>query len=250
MNRCSYDIKSAWPGLVESPAQIGEKFLRTLDALGRIDPIFKDWGTSNEDNSPKGRPIESLRPNFTSFVETRTELDGWDQPDPAYGYWLWATTGYYPYAPPNPFSMTFSVTAGCEWRNYNSLEAGRNILPPDPSNISFPVFRAALLTMLAIWPAPWANARAYYFRHDPPTQPGEPPFPQSGYQMPWLSYLCAERAARITVPDSIPTERTPDGGLLMIAAQTRFDPNNREHMARSRILAEIMIEHGGDPIAG
>jgi hypothetical protein len=66
--------------------------------------------------------------------------------------------------------------------------------------------------------------------------------------MPWMSYLCAERAGRIKLPDEILTERTPDGGLSMIAAETRFDPADRRHMACSRVLAEIMIEHGGDPV--
>jgi hypothetical protein len=226
---------------------IGEKFLQTLDALERIDPLFSNWGTSDADNSAKGRPIAPLRSVFTAFVEANVKRDDWDQPDPDDGYWLWAATRYRPYAPADPRSMTFFVCAGSKWRNYNSLEAGRDTTPPDPEMISFPIFRSALLAMLSIWPAPWANVRASIWGQAPPTPPGQPPFPKSGYQMPWMSYLCGERAARIKLPDEIRTERTPDGGLLMIAAETRFDPTNREHMARSRILAEIMIEHGGDP---
>ena len=123
------------------------------------------------------------------------------------------------------------------------------ITPPDLSIVTYPIFKSALLTLLSIWPPAWANVRAYIRGQDPPTLPGEPPFPYSGYHMPWISYLCAERAKRIKPPDAILTERTPDGGLLMIAAETRLDPTNREHMARSRVLAEIMIEHGGDPTA-
>jgi len=63
--------------------------------------------------------------------------------------------------------------------------------------------------------------------------------------MPWMSYLSAERAANIRAPAGIVTERTPDGGLLMIAAETRLDPQNPEHMKRSRAIAEIMIEDVG-----
>lgn len=125
-----------------------------------------------------------------------------------------------------------------------SLCVGKSIVNPDPAIVSFPIFKASLLVLLAIWPAPWANVKYSIWGQDPPTLPGEPPFPYSGYQMPWMAYLCAERAARISPPADILTERTPDGGLLMIATEERFDPTNRKHMSHSRVLAEIMIAHG------
>jgi len=34
--------------------------------------------------------------------------------------------------------------------------------------------------------------------------------------------------------------------LLMVAAETRFEPTNPDHLRRSRIIAEIMIAHGTD----
>jgi hypothetical protein len=36
----SYFIRSSWEGRVESPAVIGRKFVKTLDALSGIDPIL------------------------------------------------------------------------------------------------------------------------------------------------------------------------------------------------------------------
>jgi hypothetical protein len=61
-----------------------------------------------------------------------------------------------------------------------------------------------------------------------------------------MCYLSAERAAKVRAPAGIATERTPDGGLLMTAAETRLDPQNPEHMERSKALAELLIEHIGD----
>ena len=72
---------------------------------------------------------------------------------------------------------------------------------------------------------------------DPPTLPGEPPFPYSGFQMPWIAYLNADRAAAVDVPSNVATERTPDGGLLTIAADRRFDPINAAHMRSARSIA-------------
>jgi hypothetical protein len=61
-----------------------------------------------------------------------------------------------------------------------------------------------------------------------------------------MCYLSAERAAKVRAPAGIVTERTPDGGLLMIAAETRLDPQDPQHMKRSRALAELLIEHVGE----
>jgi hypothetical protein len=35
----SYFIRSGWEGRVESPAAIGTKFVKTLDALSGVDPF-------------------------------------------------------------------------------------------------------------------------------------------------------------------------------------------------------------------
>ncbi len=247
MTEPNYRIESAWPSHVETPAEIGRKFFLTLDALARIDPVFCDWGTVEDIDSLIGHPMEPLRQDFTPYVESHVLRDDWGQPDPHQGYRLWASSGHRPYPELEPRSMTLSVTAGSTWENRLSLEAGYYTVPPDHAVVTYPIFKSALLILIEIWPAPWANVQVSLWGQKPPTLPGEPPFPYSGYQMPWISYLCAERAARITLPDEILTERTPDGGLLMIAAQTRLDPTRRDHMARSRVLAEVMIKHGGDP---
>ena len=91
-----------------------------------------------------------------------------------------------------------------------------------------------------------ASARCSIWGDVPPTLPGEPPFPYSQYQMPWIAYLDVQRAAAIDVPAEYATERTPDGGLLMTATEGVFDPTNIDHMRPSRLIAEIMIKQGKD----
>ncbi|QUD90543.1 Imm52 family immunity protein [Phenylobacterium montanum] len=247
MTDCTYEIRSAWPGRKEDPAEIGRKFLATLDALTEADPAFANWGTSDVDETPRGQPIAPLRTDFTSWVEANVERDDWGKAWPQLGYSVWAASGYRPFAPLDPKSVSFYLTAGSEQSNRNCFEAGRYGKAPDPSIVTYPGFKSALLTMISIWPAPWANARAIVWSEESPASPGEPSFPKSSYTMAWMSYLCAERAAKLSVPDTVLAERTPDGGLLMIAAEARFDPWNPEHRARSRIMTEIMREHGGNP---
>ncbi len=247
MRKYSYEIQSSWGRCPEKPAEIGTKFLQTIDALSRIDPMFSGWGVQIKPDSLEGQPIENVRADFTRFVEANVWRDDLDRPTPHEGYKLLAATNFHTEDPSK--SLALSVRAGSVYGNKNSLQAGSGSSPPDSKLITYPVFKAALLTMLSSWPASWANVRVSLWGHRPEGPPGEPPFPYSGYQMPWMAYLCAERAAHISLPPGIPSERTPDGGLLMIAAKTRFDPSDREHMARSRVLAEILIKHGGDPDA-
>lgn len=49
-----YFIRSKWSGRVETPAAIGAKFLETLDALSRIDPIFSGWLIADHPNQKSG----------------------------------------------------------------------------------------------------------------------------------------------------------------------------------------------------
>ena len=250
MKRNNYQILSEWRERPETASDVGEKYLRTLDALQRVDPIFSDWGTATETDWETGDarayrvPVDHVRADVTTFVEANVRLNDWGEPNPVDGYWLWAANHFHEGPSRNDRSMQLVLHTGSEWDNDYSLQAGLETTPPDPSIITYPLFKAALLTLVSIWPAPWANVRCSIWGEKPPTLPGEPPFPYSGFQMPWMAYLNAERAVNLTPPHDILTERTPDGGLLMIAAETRFDPTNHEHMKRSRIIAEIMIERG------
>jgi len=78
-----------------------------------------------------------------------------------------------------------------------------------------------------------------------PLIPSEPTFPASVFHVPWFAYLSAPLAAGLDLPAEILTERTSDGGLLMIAAEERLDPANPEHLHRARILAETLIARTG-----
>lgn len=255
MKTHNYEIISVWGTREEPPVEIGRKFLDTLDGLERIDPLFCDWGTNDpfppdwETREPDdeifiSRPLNPLRKDFTPFVEQNVSRDDWGEPEPQFGYDLFAFTRYGSAAAPDPLAIAVCLTAGSVSKNTISFAAAPSNIDPDPAIVTFPIFKSALLTLLSIWPALSANVRFSIWGEKPPTLPGEPPFPYSGYQMPWMAYLCAERAARVSLPADILTERTADGGLLMIATEERFDPTNRQHMAHSRVLAEIMIAHG------
>ena len=70
---------------------------------------------------------------------------------------------------------------------------------------------------------------------------------ESFHRLTWLAYLTADRTKGLELPPDMVTERTPDGGLLMIAAQERPDPSNVAQMKRADLLTTIMAERGRDP---
>jgi hypothetical protein len=246
MNKYNYVLSSAWAGPAQDAATVGEKFLQSLDALGKVDSSLSDWGTKLE-GSDLGQPIAKLRnEDFTAFVETPEEPNEFFDP-PDDGYILFAANGFGEGPYRTAKSVRFDLHAGSAFQNHYDLEVGSHEFPPAAEEVTFPLFKGALLTLIRIWPAPWANVRVSLWGGNAPPLPDGSPFPYSGYQMPWLSYLCAERAAKVDSPSELLTERTPDGGLLMIAAETRLDPDNPQHLIRSKMLAEIMIAHGGDP---
>jgi hypothetical protein len=119
---------------------------------------------------------------------------------------------------------------------------------PDPEVVTYPVFRGIVEALVAVWNPTWVNAKCLIWDQDLlPTPRGEPPFPYSGFQMPWISYLNPERSEGVGELPGLLVGRTSGGGLLMSATEQRFDPANDEHLRRSRRIAEIMIERASGP---
>lgn len=263
-----YFIRSTWPGRAETPAAIGAKFLETLDALSRIDPIFRDWKIADhpklksgdlmtDNQNIRATPLASARPRIAEIIENYVVRDDFNQREPNSGYHAFAATS----ERDGPRVAEMSIYTGGEYYDGRTefQFGGRYGEPPDLTIVAYPLFKAVLLAINAIWHAPWACAQAFRSgtisvpgveivpgmvatRIDSITQvPLDPTFPESIFHIPWIAYLSAERADGIAVPRDIVTERTPDGGLLMSATTDRLDPDNPEHVRRARILAEVMI---------
>jgi hypothetical protein len=251
-----YSARGSWAGPAnEKPAVTGAKFLRTLDALSGIDPLFAGWQVNrnwkiDEDGQPRLIPLAAARKRIAEIVESGIAYNDFDEPTPEYGYSVVATAGAR-----GPRHVAFSALTGNQtfW-----LSLGERKIASDLSIVTYPLFKAALLAMSAGWNAQWAYASAYRnefvevpmdlapgvpaFRIDTALQvPIDPTFPKSVFHVPWIIYLSAERAVGVELAREILTERTPDGGLLMSAITDRLNPMNPEHVRRARILAETLI---------
>jgi hypothetical protein len=236
-----YGIRSTWQGYFESPASIGEKFIHTLDALSRLDPIFANWQVMDRHRKSFVSRAEA-QARIAAITEGNVTRDDFGEPDPVYGYHATATTDGFG----NARRATLRVDAGGTRYCGTRLEFGEWKVPPDPAILTFPLFKAALLAVNTIWLAPWACAYAFrvdYF--ETPLSPGAPLFPYSLFHIPWIAYLSAPLIVRLSLPADIFTERAADGGLLLSATQEQLDPTNPEHLRRARILAEILMKRTG-----
>jgi hypothetical protein len=251
-----YFVRGQWAGPVdEKPAVIGAKFLRTLDSLSSIDPLFSDWQINRnwkitEDEHPRLVPLDTARNRMVDIVEKGVAHDDFGKPTPGYGYKTLAVAGAR-----GPRKVAFAARTGLQ---IFELSFGEHNIASDLTLVAYPLFKAALLAITAAWNAQWSYAQADRnefvevpvnfapsvpaFRIEAAAQvPLDPTFPESIFHVPWIIYLSAQRAAGVTLAPEILTERTPDGGLLMSATTERLDPMNPEHARRARILAETMI---------
>jgi len=226
----------------ETPAVIGAKFLRTLDALSRIDPLLATWKVLDRPTLAS-LPLADARPRIAAIVENFVVLDGAGQPEPESGY---TAIGVTDSAIPSRI-VTFRVHAGGLVRDEMMLCVGGILHPTDPLIVKYSLFRGALLATSAIWQPTWACVAATRRggHSEEPIHPGAALFPASVFRIPWIAYLSPALAVGFPLPAEIRAERVPDGGLLLTVTDEPFDPTNPEHLRRARTLAEIMIARVG-----
>ncbi len=243
MSGYNYSMLGEWRLEPTTTTVLGQKFLRTLEALMQAAPEIGEFRVADLEDLHTARSfsIDEARARIPQFVEAgMIHFDG--DPQPHEGYLMHAVN----MSPRSPKVVSWTACVGGEFGTRLEFEVGSLMIPSDLDIVTYPLFRAALLTTIAEWPSNWVNSCAYRKQyHEAPTAPGVPAHPYTRFHLPWLSYLSDPLAAGLRPPAEILTERTPDGGLLMIAAEERLDPSNPDHMRRSRIMADIMVERAG-----
>ncbi len=237
-----YSIRSDLRAGPENPASLGTKFVATLDALSRIDPtIFKDWQVLDRP-ARDSLPLAQARPRIEAIVERNVTRDDFGRPDRYYGYSAVAFTS----DALKSHKTSLRIKAGGKSKGDTWLRTGDWKVLPDPAIVTYPLFKATLLAINAVWPPLWSFADAFRMDYERvPVVPGAALFPYSRFHIPWIGYLSAPLTAGLDLPSEISTERTPDGGLLMIATTEQLDPETPEHLRRARIIAETMIARTG-----
>lgn len=241
-NPFRFSIYYEVPRRRETPALIGAKFLHTLDALSRIDPLLATWKVLDRPTLAS-LPLADARPRIAAIVENFVVLDDAGQPEPESGYSaIGVTDNDIP-----PRIVTFRVHGGGLVRDEMVLDVGGILHPTDPLIVKYNLFRGALLTTSAIWQPTWACVAATRNGgySEEPIVPGAPLFPSSVFRIPWMAYLSPARAIGVPLPVGVRSESAQDGGLLFTVTEEPFNPTKPEHLQGARIVAETMIAHAG-----
>jgi Immunity protein 52 len=241
MSGNQFDIYARWGVREDPPERLGQRMLRSLDALPKLNPLFEHWWMTdhsltlddlqNLEPGQGGFPLDEVRSRMAEIVERGVKKADDGDPTPLLGYGMSALN--------SPISSSKSVCLmvsggdsvnewGSRWATF-STEYGEF---PDPSIVAYPVFKGALLTIVSCWNPGYAQAyssdlmklwnKPYRFH----------------LELSWMTYLSEPQACRIVLPSNVLIERTDDGGVLMIAAEETFDVSNPKHVAAARSMRD------------
>jgi hypothetical protein len=233
MSGNNFTIYTHWNWRPESASEIGQKTLQTLDALSAIDPHFSQWCFAEFPSEIRedSLPLSIVRSDVGKFVEGW--MDDADQEPESRGYLITAfNSNENPTV--SPFSVSLQVHAGGGSKSvrYARLETSYGEVP-DPSIVSYPVFKSALTALIRAWNVSYARV----FSHELANQWDDPPLK---FDLNWMTYLSAPLAGQITAPRDIHIERTDGGGVILIASDQTFDAANPSHMAAARRIRDAL----------
>ena len=225
--RTDYDVQATWGSRAETAGALADRFVRQIDALTAIDPLFDLWTCG----AKKPTKFETVRDHYVDEVKARIAKDDWGVPDPTYGYYIGARTR----GRPLQLSYTLSVHAGSTSAigpyldNSLLLETSAGVVP-DPAAITYRIFKSTLLSVVAIWDP--VECVAYPSVLLPPYGT-----PRESFMEVWIQYLSAPLARLITPPDTAIVEHLENGGMLMAATAETFRADNPAHRSVARDIA-------------
>lgn len=219
-------ISASWEERAETPDELAARFLRMIDSLKQVDPVFTLWTCGA--NRPK--KFETVRDRYASEIAAGVTTDDGGEPEPFDGYWFGAFTRETP--PDRSFSIRIKAgsTVDRPFVNYMTFTTD-SMANLDVNFMSYHLFRAILGVIVDVWEP--ADAAAYSDALNKING-------TSHFRDPWIQYLCPWLARLITPPSSAQVEHLPDGGLLMSATAETFDVANPAHLAVAREIGAAM----------
>ncbi|HTW36573.1 MAG TPA: Imm52 family immunity protein [Rhizomicrobium sp.] len=237
-----FQIFSSWEPRAETPKQLGQRTLQTLDALSKISPLFSNWwfmdlvtpALEKDWENPETYlfPLSEVRGRMTEIVEDGVRRGDYREPEPAGGYSVIAFNGIGASAQKVSFNAHGGGIVDPRAGRRNAEFKTGGAYPPDPTITSYPIFKAVLETIVSAWDVGYAQAystdlRKFWNK------------PQKFFlDLAWMTYLSPTLAAQFTPPAGVPVERMDNGGLLLIATEETFDVSNVGHMAAAESITD------------
>ena len=224
-----YSIIAYWGPRAESLEAMASRYLRMLADLSTVDPAFGNWLFIGEESAT---PLGSLSlDDVVAPIEDGVCRADDGRPTPQTGYLFSVANG----RGRDPRRISISIHAGStSLANYfiNVVSIETDVFSDANAKfINVAVFKAAMLAVIDAWDATWCAAapgglHAFRKKREHPRRPY--------FDLAWISYLSPRFAPMVAPPRSAIVDRTPNGGLVMIATEDRFDFTNPAHVAAAR----------------
>ena len=226
-----YNIQSYWGPREETPESIANRYIRTVEALARIDPVFTPWWYGGIEG--KTIPFDQARTRLPALIAENAGEE-WG---PREGYPFFGANSL----DFNPRSIGLSGHAGSSLPPIgygNSVDLGTvpaDIQATDASIVTYDLFRSAMLAIIDAWDVTWcASFPTDIMTFWPPVGSGH------HFRLAWMTYVSPRFASLIRPPRGIESQAVAGGGVLMVATRERFDVTNTGHMAAARAIDTAM----------
>ena len=222
-----FNINSFWGPREETPEAIANRYVRMVEALVRIDPVFTPWFFVG---ARKTLPFDQARARLPALI---AEYVGKD----------WVPAQGHRFAGKNsrkftPRSIDISGRAGNRLPeigySYNTVDletVPSYISPTDASIVTYDLFRAAMVAIIQAWDVEWCMAYPTDLMDFWPRVTED-----KRLRLAWMTYISPYFASLIPPPQGIESQIGTRGGVLMVATRERFDVANPEHMEAARAI--------------
>jgi hypothetical protein len=226
----SFSLMAYWGIRAENSERLSVRLARTLNDLRDIHPAFRELDWAGVGVKPRTRRLAELSvAELAPLFRAEREHDEAKKRRFLAGYQFYANRC----DEPGQYALLY-MFAGAD-RHLRRLHGFPNDLhvalsrlkSAEDADTAFPALKPALYALLPVWQPEFLKAYSGDFsqRQRGPTDP----YPISCGA--WMIYLAADRARGVVPPRDAIVERTPDGGLLMMATEGAFDLDNPQHVA-------------------
>jgi hypothetical protein len=223
-----YIMDATWQARPETPEELADRFVRQIDLLKEIDPLFDLWTCG----ARRPRRYETICDRYAEEVAAGLSKDDWGEPVLVEGYSFGAITR----GQADARSYALVVQAGAHMNNQrlqNRFGFSTFLSTvPDPEAITFQIFKAVMLSIIEVWSPMEVAAR--------PQALLEHRTVEGHFREPWIQYLAAPLATLVTPPASAVVEYPPGGGLLMSATTETFRVDDPAPLAVAHDIARAI----------
>ena len=218
----SYNLQANWMEREESAPGVARRYLAYFTRLACEHDVFGSWFVGS-----RLAKLEEVEGDLVSVVEQDVTRDDYGEPSPLEGF---STCGL---SRDRRQTFVFVGSAGSPlpspYLSGLSFHTDYGVLP-DQAFATYAIWRSICLATIASWEPLYCIAAPSTLN----------PFRRKGswYWESWFTYVHPSLMHRIDVPRIPVVERTPDGGLLLAAADEVFAVDNPDHLEAARRIAD------------